>query len=173
VLACLSWLALSIGGGWNDWSCLSWWFGISMLTLIGWCCLLLTDTPCCVIFHSQILLCVKVVPDELLGPGRWMEGGFVVVRGHHKNNSRRDSTHRWSGTVNFHHMLLQLSCWFSMLFFSYTLQQLCCLVVSWEGSLWYKYDEMADTKRMLHHIDTALGFKHDILCAPAGYTELR
>ena len=23
---------------------------------------------------------------------------------------------------------------------------------------------MADTKRMLHHIDTALGFKHDILC---------
>ena len=36
---------------------------------------LLTDTPCCVIFHSQILLCVKVVLDELLGPGRWMEGG--------------------------------------------------------------------------------------------------
>ena len=24
---------------------------------------------------------------ELLGPGRWMEGGFVVVRGHHKKIS--------------------------------------------------------------------------------------
>ena len=77
----------------------------------------LIDTPCCVIFHSQILLCVEVVLDELLGPGRWMEGGFVVVRGHHKNNSRRDSTHRWSGMGNFHHVLLQLSCWFNMLFF--------------------------------------------------------